>query len=42
MQELEDTGLTAENKYTINFIESKKNLFNLHYNESNSFGMLMV
>ena len=35
MQELDDTGLTVEVKYTINFIESKKKiLFNLHYNEN--------
>ena len=26
MQELDDTGLTVEVKYTINFIESKKKI----------------
>ena len=37
-QVLEDTTLTAEAKYPINFTQSgKRFLLSLHYNESNSF-----
>ena len=38
-----DTTLTAENKYSINFSESrKKNCLRLHYNGRNIFCLLMV
>ena len=37
-QVLEDTTLTAEAKYPINFTQSgKRFVLSLHYNESNSF-----
>ena len=37
-QQLEDTTLTAEAKYPINFIQPNKRLvLSLHYNRSNSF-----
>ena len=36
-QGLDDTMITAESKYAINFTESRKTFSFLHYNESNSF-----
>ena len=37
-QGLEDTTLTAEAKYLLNFIQSgKRYVLSLHYNESNCF-----
>ena len=37
-KELDDTSITAEAKYSINFTESGERLvLNLHYNGSNSF-----
>ena len=37
-QELDDTTLTAEAKYSINFTQSgKRFVLSLHYNENNSF-----
>ena len=37
-QGLDDTTLTAESKYSINFTQSRKRfVLGLHYNESNSF-----
>ena len=37
-QGLDDTKLTAEAKYSINFtLSGKRFVLNLHYNESNSF-----
>ena len=36
-QGLDDTTLTTEAKYPINFTQPRKFLLNLHYNESHSF-----
>ena len=39
----DDTTLTAEAKYSINFLESnKKYCLSLHYNENNSFLLVKV
>ena len=35
-QELDETTLTAEKKYTINFVINRRNL-NLHYNRVDSY-----
>ena len=36
-QGLDDTTLTAEKEYSINFTEQQKNYFNLHYNRVSSY-----
>ena len=42
-QGLDDTTLTAESKYSINFTQSgKRCVRSLHYNESNNFYLLML
>ena len=42
-QGLDDTTLTAEGIYPINFIQSNKRfVLSLHYNKSNSFFLLML
>ena len=43
IQGLDDTMLTAEAQYSINFLKSnRKFCLNLHYNGSNSFYVLML
>ena len=42
-QELDDTTLTRETKYPINFTQPRKRfVLSLHYNQSNSFNLLML
>ena len=42
-QGLDDTTLTAESKYSVNFTPSgKRCVRSLHYNESNNFYLLML
>ena len=42
-QGLDDTTLTAESKYSVNFTQSgKRRVRSLHYNESNNFYLLML
>ena len=42
-QGLDDTTLTAESKYSVNFTQSgKRCVWSLHYNESNNFYLLML
>ena len=42
-QELDDTTITAEAQYSINFSRSNRKFYlSLHYNGSNSFYLLML
>ena len=42
-QGLDDTSLTREAKYPINFTQPRKRfVLSLHYNQSNSFNLLML